>query len=83
MSNEWETGICGCCEVKDCGVGCCIKLYCVRIRRASNPFTAIMRAACMQLPFQSKFQPPAYRLPCLCLPLLTVCYVLCAAMRTG
>ena len=25
---QWETGICGCCDVKDCGVGCCIKLYC-------------------------------------------------------
>ena len=25
---QWETGICGCCDVKDCGVGCCCKLYC-------------------------------------------------------
>ena len=28
MSNTWETGICGCCDVKDCGIGCCVKLYC-------------------------------------------------------
>mmetsp|Transcript_24897 Transcript_24897/g.50537 ORF Transcript_24897/g.50537 Transcript_24897/m.50537 type:complete len:129 (+) Transcript_24897:54-440(+) len=28
MSNNWETGICGCFDVKDCGPGCCIKLYC-------------------------------------------------------
>ena len=30
MSNNWETGICGCFDVKDCGIGCCCKLYCVR-----------------------------------------------------
>ena len=28
MSEAWETGICGCCDVKDCGVGCCCKNYC-------------------------------------------------------
>ena len=28
MSATWETGIFGCCEVKDCGVMCCCKLYC-------------------------------------------------------
>ena len=32
MSNTWETGICGCCDVKDCGIGCCVKLYCVRLK---------------------------------------------------
>ena len=25
---QWETSICGCCDVKDCGIGCCLKLYC-------------------------------------------------------
>jgi len=30
MSNNWETGICGCFDVKDCGIGCCCKLCCVR-----------------------------------------------------
>ena len=24
----WESGLCGCCDVKDCGIGCCCKLYC-------------------------------------------------------
>ena len=28
MSNQWETSLCGCCDVKDCGFGCCIKVYC-------------------------------------------------------
>ena len=28
MSNDWESSLCGCCGVKDCGVGCCIKVYC-------------------------------------------------------
>ena len=76
MSNEWETGICGCCDVKDCGVGCCVKLYCVRPR---VPRTMQHKPACrdrnhaLQLPLHSRFQPPA-----LCL-VLTVCYM-CAAM---
>ena len=25
---EFPTGLCGCCSVKDCGVGCCLKLMC-------------------------------------------------------
>ncbi len=25
---NWESDICGCCSVKDCGCGCCCKLYC-------------------------------------------------------
>ena len=25
---SWETGLCGCCDVKDCGCGCCCKTYC-------------------------------------------------------
>jgi hypothetical protein len=26
-ANHWASDICGCCSVKDCGCGCCCKLY--------------------------------------------------------
>ena len=28
MAHNWKSGILGCCDVKDCGVGCCVKLCC-------------------------------------------------------
>lgn len=27
-AGEYPTGLFGCCSVKDCGVGCCVKSYC-------------------------------------------------------
>ena len=79
MSSEWETGICGCCDVKDCGVGCCVMLYCVRPRvpRIMHHKPACRdRVLALRLPLHSRFQPPA-----LCL-VLTVCYV-CYHVLTG
>ena len=75
MSNEWETGICGCFDVKDCGVGCCVKLYCVRPR---VPRTMQHEPACRD-------RMLALRLPCtadssrlLCVPCSR--FAMCATM---
>ena len=80
MSSEWETGICGCCEVKDCGVGCCVKLYCVRPRVPRT--TKRTETACMLCSFPCT---PGDRQPILQPACLVPCsrLAMCAAMRTG
>ena len=69
MSNDWETGICGCCEVKDCGVGCCVKLYCVRPRaRLDPPLEPPQLSGDHMLEFHLAVHFTAASIPC---PLLT------------
>ena len=75
MSSEWETGICGCCEVKDCGVGCCVKLYCVRPPCASNHQAYRDRMHALQpLHTDSQFS----NRPALCLAHGLLCVLPCA-----
>ena len=57
MSNNWETGICGCFDVKDCGIGCCCKLYCVRPAPESTHSCAKKLSRNQQATFQPLTSP--------------------------
>mmetsp|Transcript_16410 Transcript_16410/g.51407 ORF Transcript_16410/g.51407 Transcript_16410/m.51407 type:complete len:130 (+) Transcript_16410:75-464(+) len=45
-AGEFPTGLFGCCSVKDCGIGCCLKLYCCGVCNYGSAMEAAELGAC-------------------------------------